>query len=49
MHAALLAHPGFDSYDLQALDILVSGGDLVPPELIAEAERRFGARTNAAM
>ncbi|WP_406195558.1 AMP-binding protein [Streptomyces europaeiscabiei] len=44
MHAALLAHPAFDSYDLQDLGILLSGGDLVPPELIAEAERRFGAR-----
>ncbi|MEW2395178.1 AMP-binding protein [Streptomyces sp. NPDC046862] len=44
MHAALLAHTGFDSFDLQALDILVSGGDIVPPALIEEAEHRFGAR-----
>ena len=44
MHAALLAHPGFDTYDLKSCDVLVSGGDLVPPELIAAAERRFGAR-----
>ncbi|MEV6587121.1 class I adenylate-forming enzyme family protein [Streptomyces acidicola] len=44
MHAALLAHPGFDSYDLQACEVLVSGGDVVSPALIEEAERRFGAR-----
>jgi acyl-CoA synthetase (AMP-forming)/AMP-acid ligase II len=44
MHAALLAHPGFDSYDLDACEVLVSGGDLVPPALVDEAERRFGAR-----
>jgi acyl-CoA synthetase (AMP-forming)/AMP-acid ligase II len=44
MHAALLAHPGFDAYDLGACSVLMSGGDTVPPALIEEAERRFGAR-----
>jgi acyl-CoA synthetase (AMP-forming)/AMP-acid ligase II len=44
MHAALLAHPNFGDYDLSACQVLLSGGDTVPPPLIEEAERRFGAR-----
>jgi acyl-CoA synthetase (AMP-forming)/AMP-acid ligase II len=44
MFAGLLADPGFDSYDLSACDIIMSGGDAVPATLIDEAERRFGAR-----
>jgi acyl-CoA synthetase (AMP-forming)/AMP-acid ligase II len=44
MFASLLAHPGFDSYDLSACKIVMSGGDTVPPALIETAERRFGAR-----
>jgi acyl-CoA synthetase (AMP-forming)/AMP-acid ligase II len=44
MFASLLAHPGFGSYDLSACEIVMSGGDTVPPALIETAERRFGAR-----
>jgi acyl-CoA synthetase (AMP-forming)/AMP-acid ligase II len=44
MYAGLLAHPGFDSYDLSSCTIVMSGGDAVPAPLIDEAERRFGAR-----
>lgn len=44
MYSALLAHPGFDEYDLGACSVILSGGDAVPPALIEEAERRFGAR-----
>ncbi|MGK5557831.1 AMP-binding protein [Actinomadura kijaniata] len=44
MLAAMLAHPDFDAFDLSALRLVMSGGDTVPPALVAEAERRFGAR-----
>ncbi|MEU8798400.1 AMP-binding protein [Spirillospora sp. NPDC048819] len=44
MFSALLAHPGFDGYDLDACSVIMSGGDAVPPALNEEAERRFGAR-----
>jgi acyl-CoA synthetase (AMP-forming)/AMP-acid ligase II len=44
MYSALFAHPGFGSYDLSACEIVLSGGDAVPPALVEEAERRFGAR-----
>ena len=43
MFAGLLAHPDFDAYDLSACGIVMSGGDAVPPALIDESERRFGA------
>jgi acyl-CoA synthetase (AMP-forming)/AMP-acid ligase II len=44
MIAGLLAHPEFGSYDLSACDIVMSGGDAVPPPLIDAAERGFGAK-----
>ncbi|WP_149830991.1 class I adenylate-forming enzyme family protein [Streptomyces tailanensis] len=44
MLSALLNHPSFDSHDLSACSAVLSGGDRVPPELIAETERRFGVR-----
>ncbi|MDX2937945.1 class I adenylate-forming enzyme family protein [Streptomyces ipomoeae] len=44
MLSALLNHPSFGSYDLSACSAVLSGGDRVPPELIKETERRFGAR-----
>ncbi|MFC9976058.1 AMP-binding protein [Spirillospora sp. NPDC127200] len=44
MLAGLLAHPRFDEFDLSACTTVMSGGDVVPAPLIAEAERRFGAR-----
>ncbi|MEU6577243.1 AMP-binding protein [Streptomyces sp. NPDC046805] len=44
MYTALLAHPDFDSYDLTSCRVVMSGGDIVPPMLVEEAERRFGAR-----
>ncbi|WP_067478213.1 AMP-binding protein [Actinomadura hibisca] len=44
MLAGVLAHPGFDGFDLSACTIVMSGGDAVPAPLIAETERRFGAR-----
>ncbi|MEV7891225.1 class I adenylate-forming enzyme family protein [Streptomyces sp. NPDC002817] len=43
MLSALLNHPSFDSYDLSACSAVLSGGDRVPPELVEETERRFGA------
>ena len=44
MHYALLANPRFDSYDLSSVKVVASGGDAVPPALVEEAERRYGAR-----
>lgn len=44
MYLALLADPGFDSYDLTSVRITMSGGDSVPPELGAEAERCFRSK-----
>ncbi|MFI9172422.1 AMP-binding protein [Streptomyces lincolnensis] len=44
MLTALLNHPSFDSYDLSACSAVLSGGDRVPPELVEETKRRFGAR-----
>ncbi|KAB2350146.1 AMP-binding protein [Actinomadura rudentiformis] len=44
MLAGLLAHPGFDTYDLSSCATVMSGGDTVPAPLVQEVERRFGAR-----
>lgn len=44
MYVGLLNHPGFDSYDLTSVQVTMSGGDAVPPELVTEVERRFGSR-----
>ncbi len=42
MLKALLADPGLNSYDLTSLQVIMSGGDTVPPELIEACERTFG-------
>ncbi|MFF6804168.1 AMP-binding protein [Streptomyces sp. NPDC012616] len=44
MLLGLLAHPEFDSFDLSSVQVALSGGDAVPPDLVHEVERRFGAR-----
>lgn len=44
MLIAMLAHPGFDQFDLSRLSGVLSGGSPVPPELAHRVEQRFGAR-----
>ena len=44
MLIAMLAHPGFDQFDLSHLSRVLSGGSPVPPELVHRAEQRFGAQ-----
>lgn len=41
--ALMLADPGFDAYDLDAVRFIVVGGGPVTPGLAAEARARFGA------
>jgi len=47
MLIAMLAHPGFDRFDLSRLSLVLSGGSPVPPELVHRVEDRFGARFTA--
>jgi acyl-CoA synthetase (AMP-forming)/AMP-acid ligase II len=47
MLIALLAHPGFDRFELSRLSRVLSGGSPVPPELVHRAEQRFGAQFTA--
>lgn len=42
MLKALLAHPGLDSLDFTSLQVVMSGGDTVPPDLVEACERTFG-------
>jgi fatty-acyl-CoA synthase len=44
MLIAMLAHPGFDQFDLSRLSVVLSGGSPVPPELARRVEQRFGAQ-----
>lgn len=44
MIGALLAHPALDSTDLSSVDVVASGGDAVPAEMVHAAEERMGAR-----
>jgi fatty-acyl-CoA synthase len=44
MLIAMLAHPGFDQFNLSQLSGVLSGGSPVPPELAHRVEQRFGAR-----
>jgi fatty-acyl-CoA synthase len=44
MLIAMLAHPGFDQFDLSHLSGVLSGGSPVPPELAHRAEQRFSVR-----
>ncbi len=44
MLIAMLAHPGFDQFDLSRLSGVLSGGSPVPPELAHRVEQRFGVR-----
>jgi acyl-CoA synthetase (AMP-forming)/AMP-acid ligase II len=41
--ALMLAHPDFDSYDLESVKYLIAGGGPVTPGLAQEARERFGA------
>jgi acyl-coenzyme A synthetase/AMP-(fatty) acid ligase len=41
--ALMLRDPGFDSYDLSAVETIVMGGAPSPPALVEEARRRIGA------
>jgi acyl-CoA synthetase (AMP-forming)/AMP-acid ligase II len=41
--ALMLAHPDFDSYDLESVRYLIAGGGPVTPGLADEARARFGA------
>ena len=47
MLIAMLNHPGLDEFDLSRLSGVLSGGSPVPPELVRQAEDRFGARFTA--
>ncbi|OUZ12402.1 long-chain fatty acid--CoA ligase [Aeromicrobium sp. PE09-221] len=44
MLRGLLAHPDFDSYDFSRLEVVLSGGDTVPPDVVTAVEDRFGVR-----
>lgn len=44
MLRAILDHPRFGDYDLSTLQVVRSGGDTVPPELVNECESRFAVR-----
>ena len=44
MLIGLLAHPSFATTDLSSLEVVISGGSLVPPELVKRVEDGFGAR-----
>jgi fatty-acyl-CoA synthase len=44
MLIAMLAHPGFDRFDLSRLSRVISGGSPVPPDLVHRVEQRFGVR-----
>ena len=39
---ALLAHPDLDAYDVNSLQLVMSGGDSVPPAQVEACERTFG-------
>lgn len=43
MLIAMLSHPGFDRFDLSRVSRVLSGGSPIPPELVEQAERGFGA------
>ncbi|MEQ0558251.1 AMP-binding protein [Amycolatopsis sp. NEAU-NG30] len=43
MLKALLAHPDVATYDLSSLQVIVSGGDTVPAELVERCEDTFSA------
>jgi fatty-acyl-CoA synthase len=47
MLIAMLAHPGFDQFDLTHLSRVLSGGSPIPPELVHQVEDRFEARFTA--
>ena len=46
MLTALMARPELPTLDLSSLRGILSGGSLVPPELVERAERTFGARVS---
>jgi fatty-acyl-CoA synthase len=44
MLIAMMEHPRWDSTDLSSLEVVMSGGTTVPPELVGRVEKQFGAR-----
>ena len=44
MLVAMLSDPAFDTTDLTACSVVLSGGSSVPPELVRRVEQRFAAR-----
>jgi len=44
MVGAMLTHPALPATDLSALEVVASGGDTVPAEMVRAAEERMGAR-----
>jgi fatty-acyl-CoA synthase len=41
---AILEHPDFDATDLQALEVVMTGGSTLEPAFVRRVEARFGAR-----
>jgi fatty-acyl-CoA synthase len=44
MLIAMLEHPALDGRDLTSFRVVISGGALVPPDVVQAIERRLGAR-----
>jgi fatty-acyl-CoA synthase len=44
MLIAMMEHPRFDTTELSSLEVVMSGGTTVPPELVGRVEKVFGAR-----
>ncbi|GAA5151150.1 AMP-binding protein [Pseudonocardia eucalypti] len=47
MLIAMMEHPRFPDTDLSSLEVVMSGGTTVPPELVGRVEKEFGARFGA--
>ncbi|HEY1966599.1 MAG TPA: AMP-binding protein [Pseudonocardia sp.] len=47
MLLAMMEHPRFAGTDLSSLQVVMSGGTTVPPELVTRVEAAFGARFGA--
>lgn len=47
MLVAMMEHPRFADTDLSSLEVIMSGGTTVPPELVSRVESAFGARFGA--
>jgi fatty-acyl-CoA synthase len=44
MLLAMMEHPDFTTTDLSSLEVVMSGGTTVPPEVVRRVEDRFGVR-----